>query len=658
MTAIDNVHQVRIAQGASDTAVVIRVDTSSAVFASGDSSESFALATEEGFVAATLPSAFAAIAIWPSSVEPGEQFQVEFWVRNDDDLASHANFFDLDLPPGFTLDVGDDPFAVGSVAGGATESWHAIWTITAAGPDGPASIGVDHSHTSYLEPWGAGALGDWSLPFAVVTDTAPPVPGVSSFASPPSELSTTQLVMQATPATDEHAPVAYFFDFISSPSGGIGGLDRDWATTTTYVNNGLEANHAYCYAVRARDAAVVPNETTPSPTECDYTEIEAPAGIEFGTVTPTSIEARSLTALSNLALDSSGVRISNDTAVSDSGWLSTNDFWTSAPLLPNTPYAFVARARNGDGAETTDSALGLAYTHALPPLAGGFGAITEDSIEVLFGAGANPVGTELQVENATTLDASPWQTTTSWVQPGLGPNSTHAFVVRARNGDGVPTGDVVVGSATTLAAQPSGGAIGAVTLAGATASWDDGGNPPGTEFQVENLTTMVTSDWITAASHPEASLLPNTAYALRVRARNADAVPTGWLNLPSFYTLAEDPLPLPVGPRSPFSIEVNFAAASNPPGTEYLVENQTSATDSGWITATTWLSDGLVPSTSHDFRVKARNGDGVETGWVALDSASTWPAPALPSLAWPARIAVVIAMLCVALLVRPRPRSA
>lgn len=565
-TAIDNVHQVRVAEGAPATPVVIRVEAASAAFPSGDATEEFALATEEGFVPASLPVDLPATASWPAAVEPGEQFVVEFWVSNEDVLASHANLFDLALPPGFTLDAGSDPFDAGSIAGGATDSTHALWTITAAGPDGDAAIGIDHTHTSYGESWGPGS---WSLPFTVATDVTPPTPDVMSFAWPPTDLSTTQLIMQALIATDEHAPVVYRFDFVSSPSGGTGGADRDWDTLRTYTNGGLQANHEYCYSVRARDAAQTPNETAPSPTDCEYTKIEPPAGVEFGAVTATSIEARSLTAHSNLGLGSSGVRISNATTLTDSGWNTSNGFWASAPLAPNTAYGFVARARNGDGTQTPSSPTAVRYTLALAPVASGFGAVSESSIEVLFGAGANPAGTLLQAENLTTQGLSPWAAASSWVHAGLAPNSTYDFVVRARNGDGLVTADVVAGSATTL---------------------------------------------------------------------------------------AEAPLALAFGPRTHFGIEARFDAGGNPPGTEYRVENETALTDSGWITDTSWLSDGLAPSTSHAFRVKARNADGVETGWVALGDAVTLAPPAVPGVSGLARLALLGALALAGGLALARPR--
>src|SRR5690606_35165303 len=65
---------------------------------------------------------------------------------------------------------------------------------------------------------------------------------------------------------------------------------------------------------------------------------------------------------------------------------------------------------------------------------------------------------------------------------------------------------------------------------------------------------------------------------------------------------------------------------------EYFFENTGNSTNSGWITATQWNSTGLSNGVSYNFRVKARDSKGNETGWSAVASAApgndvTAPAP-------------------------------
>jgi len=94
--------------------------------------------------------------------------------------------------------------------------------------------------------------------------------------------------------------------------------------------------------------------------------------------------------------------------------------------------------------------------------------------------------------------------------------------------------------------------------------------------------------------------------------------PTGYR-----HTLAEIPGTAAFSDISQTSIRANWTANVNPAGTEYYCENETAGTNSSWTTETTWESTGLGPDTSYCFRVRARNGDGVETDWTSLGCAAT-----------------------------------
>jgi hypothetical protein len=49
----------------------------------------------------------------------------------------------------------------------------------------------------------------------------------------------------------------------------------------------------------------------------------------------------------------------------------------------------------------------------------------------------------------------------------------------------------------------------------------------------------------------------------------------------------------------------------------------TTGANSGWITNTYWDSDNLSYGKSYSFKVKAKNGEGIETGWTLLGKKST-----------------------------------
>jgi hypothetical protein len=214
------------------------------------------------------------------------------------------------------------------------------------------------------------------------------------------------------------------------------------------VDTGLETNHQYGYRVRARDGNSY--ATGYSSISYDYTDIETPKGIEFGTIKTGCIEARSADTPSGLTRGKSGLIIENVTAGTDSGWKQNNDFWASCSLKPNAEYCFRAMARNGDMDETKYSPEDCIYTLANAPGAGTFSNITQTSIQANWTANGNPAGTQYYCENTTAGTNSGWTTGLSWNSTGLSPDTTYAFRVRARNGNGVETAWTDLGSATTL----------------------------------------------------------------------------------------------------------------------------------------------------------------------------------------------------------------
>jgi hypothetical protein len=130
---------------------------------------------------------------------------------------------------------------------------------------------------------------------------------------------------------------------------------------------GIAANTQYTRRIYAFNGC---GESAGSTGQSRYSWIETPTGVAFGAVATTSIVVSPRGTLSNLASGGSGVRTSNTTTGANSGWQSSQGPWTSSGLTPNTPYTFVARARNGDGVETTDCVPVGKWTLSVPPGSG------------------------------------------------------------------------------------------------------------------------------------------------------------------------------------------------------------------------------------------------------------------------------------------------
>ena len=188
--------------------------------------------------------------------------------------------------------------------GGYGESYHDTWMALKC---------------AYAEP----TQGDWGEEEGFWG----PTPNPMTWDTVPHDTSGVAISMEATTASDVDTPINYYFDYVSSPTGGSGGTDGAWQRDTIYTDSGLDTNHQYGYAVRARDS--LENEGWPSDTEYAYTAIQTPSGITFGTITDSSIQLKSTNTPSGLDRGNSGLRISNVTNSYISRWIQGNDYFTN-----------------------------------------------------------------------------------------------------------------------------------------------------------------------------------------------------------------------------------------------------------------------------------------------------------------------------------------
>ncbi len=443
----DNVHQVRVGAGAGDTDVIINAYAWSSNFSHGGATQSFALATEENFERVDLPTQFQGIAVWPGSVEPNETFDIRFWLRNDSEIASHDNVFNLQLPAGWALIAGTDTQNVGSAAAGGLTA-QVTYTVRAPStPVGAQTVVVKHSHNSYNEPYGD---FNWNINLTVEYDVTPPNPSPMSFSTAPHDLSTDSISMTAQIASDvDHNPVEYYLQWIDNPTGGFGMSSSGWQSSRTFVDDGLYTNHQYCYRAWARDSSISQNLTDPSPTVCTYTAQETPAGVAVGAVSTTSIQVASTLTPPNLALDSSGLKFSNTTHGTNSGWQQNNNHWTSAGLTPAKSYAFVAQARNGDGDLTAFSSTRTVHTLANIPAVDVLHTVSSSEIKVALNPNGNSNEAEYFIQNTTNGTDSGWVSDTSVSFDGLACDTFYNFQAKARNGDGIETIIVPLGLQST-----------------------------------------------------------------------------------------------------------------------------------------------------------------------------------------------------------------
>jgi C1A family cysteine protease len=273
-------------------------------------------------------------------------------------------------------------------------------------------------------------------------------------------------------------------------------------------------------------------------------------------------------------------------------------------------------------------------TWAVPPYQTGTGSISmmantatdpATPIQYYFNFTSSPTG-------GTGGSDSGWQPWTSYVNLGLQVNHQYGYRVKAR--DGIPNEtDYSTPTRYAYTAIEAPTAIGFGTLTPTSIQVQSVNTPSGltrgnSGLLIENMTKGTSSGWKQDNTFwASSSLSPNTNYSFRTKAKNGDSVETAYSPTFAKYTLANSPGSASFSNATQNCIHAKWTANSNPGWTEYFCENTTGMTNSGWITNTYWDSCGLNCGTSYSFRVKTRNGDGVETGWTSLGARSTSACP-------------------------------
>ena len=337
-------------------------------------------------------------------------------------------------------------------------------------------------------------------------------------------------------------------------------------------------------------------------------------------------------------------------------------------LSPNTRYNVRAHATNPDGiaySSRTDFRT-LANIPAAPTVDGA----TATSLDVTVNVNSNPTSTEFCINETSTgkfvqADGSlntteVWQTATVWgskTVTALTTGTTYTFKVKARNGynigttysdeaQGVPVAvpNVTTQTTSTIANTTATGNGTITNTNGSNATnrglivypytdsdkgIGDGGVINADEsgdFIAEAFTALFTG------------LDVNTRYNTRAHAANQYG--TGYGNRESFWTLANVPAAPTVDGAIATSLDVTVNENSNPASTEFCIyetsnakfvqANGTLNTSEVWQTAVAWGTitlNGLSTGVTYTFKVKARNGDNVETAYGSEASATTCQNP-------------------------------
>lgn len=316
-------------------------------------------------------------------------------------------------------------------------------------------------------------------------------------------------------------------------------------------------------------------------------------------------------------------------------------------LSVNTPYQIGVRAHIRPPEDLysfyadTPTARVL-YTHARPPLDPGSSAIDISSITIFWNRNGNPSHTIYEVsyssDNFSAYFSTPIAFTDTFTQNAthllnLDPATTYYFRIQAQNGDAVETAFTTVVSTPTRPDDLTGLTTTAVNVTSISWSWDSAG--PAASYRVFSATSDEIIADLNVTTFDQTGLSSNTLNGVYVQpyTLNGSPGPSAPLTL---YTLAARPVTLISDAVSTTTVSIDWDSAGSSTATVFEVSYSTDdfathfstaiSFGSGWIYSTAVVS-GLDAGTTHYFRVRARNGDSVDTHFSNIIATPTVPGP-------------------------------
>ena len=306
----------------------------------------------------------------------------------------------------------------------------------------------------------------------------------------------------------------------------------------------------------------------------------------------------------------------------------------------NTSYQFQAVSQD----YVTSTASAPLFTLAQTPGAPTVSNATTSTIDLAIATNGNPGNTTFALYNVTsgnyiqsdgTSNANIPQYFTNFAWNGtvknLAPNTTYQFVALARNGNGAVTATssmsapIATGNVSTTVGVPS---ISNPTTSTLDLVINTSGQAASTTYAIRNVTANhylaadgsvfgLTPTYFSSSSWSGivTGLSANTSYQFEVRTFNGDISPSS----AALYTLATVPSDLTLLNTAADSVQIMWSGN----GTNYYLENVTAGSNSGWISSTSSIASGLACNTLYSFRVKARNGNAVETAFSSTVATTT-----------------------------------
>lgn len=435
--------------------------------------------------------------------------------------------------------------------------------------------------------------------------------------------------------------------------------DEGWSQNTSRTIGGLDSNTQYSYRVKARNGDGV--ETSYSSILPVYTHAFVPE-IETVSVTQTTITVR-VDNILNLTSGQSGIYFQCNDFIcpeGDPGWRTGTEFVFDIDS-PGAEYQFIAKARNGDGVETSFSTPAHSiHSLANVPLAPVASDIGSDSFRVKLNddQNSNPSTVEYSVlygvnqyvdPSTGDLSETPlWEDHATWnagegvLVDGVTEASNHTLKAKARNSQNAETEYSEETEFYTLLSAPT--MSEPDVLSSNSVRWgftDNSDFEEGFKLYNEENDLILTCEGENLTFCDEVDLDPNNTYTRKVVAYS-DII-DGDVSLASPYSESQEAVTFANSPTiSELSATEDTVTVilnvSNPEGTEIALYEEESDKyfnpDLGTLVdGIVWFTDtggveglevtGLISNSEYTFRVKARNSDDVETSYSSPSNIHT-----------------------------------
>lgn len=364
-----------------------------------------------------------------------------------------------------------------------------------------------------------------------------------------------------------------------------------WITLTNkkVTVTGLSPEQTYTFTAKARNSE---NIETVASSSVSGTTLIAPPG------SPANIIATATDKTITVSWDASsgaiGYEIEVDGTVVNTD---TATVYTHVGINSGTPHTYRVRAKNAGGPGNWSAPITKSTLPASPDIPVNLNAVPlSTSVTVTWNNVSGATGYDIEVDGALVNNGP----NTNYIHNSLTPGTHHTYRVRSINPGGKSEWSGYVNTTTLLDTVPVPINISATpSLNSIALTWDKVGGASGYEISVDG----VAFDNGTRTTYTHSNLAPGTQHVYRVRAKKS-GVASEWSAAVVSATLTNEfgtPSNLKANADNS-SIVLSWNPVANATG--YEVEVDGVVTDNG--DETTCIHNGLLPNTTHTYRVRAK----------------------------------------------------